>query len=650
MSYAPLLFLCFLGLACSADSKVAQRIPSAGAAPESSNNINMTGLPTVTSNVSGGTTLPPPIRASDPPPTTSMPIASTRMPISIDQCGADNPAMLNDEQRMKLLAGSGTPGALRWLYPYEGTVFPRGMLAPMLMWEGGPADAVYLHIKSQFFEYKGCLEPSADGQLAVPQDIWDRAGAQSFGKPDPFTIELSTLQGGAATGPLTRTIIIALANIKGSIYYNSYSSALGAGLAGSGLPGLGGTVLRIPQGKTAEPFLNVGCNGCHAVSANGARLISQFAPMGSGQSFGLDMNTAANPAGLAVGPRAAWGALYPDGSHYLATSVQVQLARTFMAQGPGAPVDATLYNATSGDVVPNTGIPGGALMPMFSPDGSLLVFNDNAIDAAHGLALMKYDVTAHAASEPRTLMTSAGNLRPGWPFILPDNRGVVFTQTDGRDFSGDGAGLLGAPGLGIIGPVSDLYVVDIETSTVTVLARAMGFETPDAVSGGQPYLPFGAEEVHHNYFPTLSAVAAGGYFWVFFDSVRHYGNFGLQRALWASAIEINPDGDYSRDPSQPAFYLPGQEFNTGNHRAFAALDPCKPDGDSCLSGVDCCGGRCFLPEPNEFEQPPGSCSPPTTECAATDERCVTDQDCCAPEPGQPANTCIAGFCAYVMLN
>jgi hypothetical protein len=101
--------------------------------------------------------------------------------------------------------------------------------------------------------------------------------------------------------------------------------------------------LRIPQGKIAEPFLNTGCNGCHSVSAIGSRLISQFPP-GFGQSFQLDMMTMANPPALQAGPRAAWGAMYPDGSRFLATSTVIDIARTFMTQGFGAPPEATLFD------------------------------------------------------------------------------------------------------------------------------------------------------------------------------------------------------------------------------------------------------------------------------------------------------------------
>ena len=111
----------------------------------------------------------------------------------------------------------------------------------------------------------------------------------------------------------------------------------------------------------------------------------------------------------------------------------------------------------------------------------------------------------------------------------------------------------------------------------------------------------------------MSPVAAGGYFWVFFDSVRHYGKLGLQRQLWGAAIDISRRRHLHARPSHPAFYLPGQEFGTGNHRAFAALDPCKKDGDKCTSGIDCCGGFCYIDGPAELVDPVGSCSPKMTD-------------------------------------
>ncbi|MET0388899.1 MAG: hypothetical protein ABW321_23200, partial [Polyangiales bacterium] len=174
--------------------------------------------------------------------------------------------------------------------------------------------------------------------------------------------------------------------------------------------------------------------------------------------------------------------------------------------------------------------------------------------------------------------------------------------------------------------------------------QAMGMKTPaDPTST----TPFGAADLHQHYYPTVSPVAAGGYFWIFFDAIRNYGNLGFLRQLWGAAITISPDGRYESDPSHPAFYVTGQEFGNGNHRAFTALDACRMDGDKCTSGVDCCGGFCHIETAVEFGDPEGTCAPRMADCAKRDERCTTTADCCATEPPEAPYSCIAGFCAPV---
>jgi len=72
---------------------------------------------------------------------------------------------------------------------------------------------------------------------------------------------------------------------------------------------------------------------------------------------------------------ASYVALNPDGSKYLSPSqviatgvpLYVSSERIF-TQRP--PADATLYDTVTAQVIPDTGIPPGALMPAFSPDGS----------------------------------------------------------------------------------------------------------------------------------------------------------------------------------------------------------------------------------------------------------------------------------------
>jgi hypothetical protein len=579
--------------------------------------------------------------------------------LMIDQTGADNPAGASAADVQTLMAG-GMPGSLKFLYPYEATVFPRGLLPPTLMWDGGTPDLVYVHMKSNTFEYRGVLKPAVDmatmaPQLTLPEDVWKSAGLQTGGKDDPFTLELSARIGGTVNGPVALHFVIAQATVKGSIYYNSYASQL---------PGaaIGGNVLRIPAGGKVELFSSFDCNGCHSVSADGSKMLSQINLTSGGDSFTLVSGGPPNPMGSPAGARVSFGALYPDGSKYLSSSTSLSCGHAEIAQPPGAEPASALYDTASGMAIPDTGIPTGAVMPMFSPDGTALVFNDSAMANGAALAVMDYDVKANKATNYRMLMQDSGSTRPGWPFFLPDTKAVVFTRTDSLDFSGNGA-YVGAGSLAsiagpfaslasapIVGPNSELHIVDIKTGTVTILAQAMGYATPADAMSGKTILPF-PDDLHQNYFPTVAPIAAGGYFWVFFDSIRHYGNLGIQRQLWGAAIDIHPDGSYTTDPSHPAFYLPGQEFGAGNHRAFAALDPCKKDGDTCTSGIDCCGGACVFPSmPQEFGEPVGTCSPQMNTCAKRDEKCRTDADCCLPEPGQQPNSCIAGFCAFIPLN
>jgi hypothetical protein len=559
-------------------------------------------------------------------------------PVIIDQTGADNPAGVTPDEAKTLIAG-GDPAGMRFVYPYENTIFPRGMLAPLLMWQGDVPDVVYVHLKAQTFEYKAILRAEANQPgpaVVLPQDVWLKAGLQTKGRDDPFTLELSARANGRVMGPIVLHFNIAQATIKGSIYYNSYVSTLS----------LAGSIFRIPAGGNAELFIGgAGCYGCHTVSANGERLLSHtgFDP---GSSYALTPMTQPNPPQLAAAPLPGFPGLSPDGKVYIASAHPPGPVRP-----QGTPMeailvnDSNLYETDTGQLLAGSGVVTGAMMPTFDPNGALLAFTDFGVAQGRGIAVMDFDPGARKLTGHRVVFTDTDRY-PGWPFFLPDSKAIIFARGVNPQFSGNGAGVI--PGSGALGPESDLYMVDLASGKNTILARAMGLNSDSDPTG---YVPFGAEDLHKHYYPTVSPVPAGGYFWLFFDSIRHYGNLGQQRQLWGCAIEIRADGDYSLDRSAPAFYLPGQEFGTGNHRAFAALDPCKKDGDSCKSAVDCCGGTCNFPPPQENIEPVGSCAPPTMNmCAKEDEKCQTDRDCCLPFAGEPPLSCIAGICARISLD
>ena len=555
------------------------------------------------------------------------PAANPTTTFTMDACGNGNPAGLSSAQVQALMAG-GAKGAMRSLYPYDGTVFPRGMLAPTLMWDGADGKAVYVHIQAKRFDYRGCLPTTGPQQLQLPQDIWQQAGEHSNGPSDPFAIELTVQGASGPIGPIKEQVVIAQATLKGSIYYNSYSGV--------------GAIYRIPPGGMAQPFLSgTGCYGCHTVSANGQRLMSSTGG-GPGASYALTPTTQPNPPVLAAAPGAAFSGMFPDGSLYVETA---HPAGSVRPQGTPADTftinDAALYTTDTGAVIAGSGIPAGAMMPIFSPGGRLLAFNDFAEGGGRGLAVMDFDLAARKASNRRVVFTDKADTYPGWPFFLPDDKALIFARGVNSQFSGGGVGVF--PGLAFGGPQSDLYIVDIASGTSTLLAKAMGMSTPQDTKG---YVPFGMEDLHQHYYPTVSPVAAGGYFWVFFDSIRHYGNQGVARQLWGTAILIAADGAYKSDPSYPAFYVTGQDLLTGNHRAFTALDPCKQNGDTCTSGTDCCGGFCFVPQaPAEFGlELQGKCTADVPKCANSNERCTTDNDCC-----NKTDKCLSGFCGKIIV-
>jgi hypothetical protein len=564
-------------------------------------------------------------------------------PVFIDEC-ATNPLGLDAAAVQKLQAGSGGPGSLRILNPYDGTVFPRGLIAPLLMWDGATADTVYLHIHSSNVDYKGCFAPTGTNQLQIPQPAWDAIAENTRGPSDPYTLELTVSSGGTATGPVSERLVVAQATLKGSIFYNTYKSLLVKPTDIIGVvTGGQGAVLRIVPGQPAAPFLGqTACTGCHSVSANGTRMVANPNPVittSGGATYSIGVGNVTNPPPLVPNaPSGSFAGVSPDGSLYVSNAHPGGMGPRAGGPGSGGDLDAHLYETSTGALVANSGVPTGAMTPMFSPDGALLTFNDYAIASGHGLAVMNFDVTTRTASNYRQVFQVTDMLTyPGWPFFLPDNKALVFAIGTANDFSGMATGLLGP----IVAAASDLFILDVATGASAILAQAMGFRTTQDAVSGQTYLPFGAEELHHNFYPTVSPVAAGGYFWVFFDSYRRYGNKhgGIPvRQLWGAAVDISSNGVYGGDPSHPAFYLTGQEDVLGNHRAFAALDPCRRDGDACTTGIDCCGGFCTN---NVCKVPP---PPPVgPPCARTDESCANGVACC-----NATDQCIGGFCGLIL--
>ena len=183
--------------------------------------------------------------------------------------------------------------ALAWLYPYDKTVWPQGLLAPLLQWTPGTGqsyDAIYIHLKENGFEYQGFFAAPATPFINHPvlQQAWDALSYSNQGEPVSVTLVFSI--GGKPYGPLTETWSIAQGTLTGTVYYNSYGTSLVTNFCGPQSWGSGGTIcfggatLAIKRGATSPVLVaganspqgdQSGCRVCHSVAAGGATLITE---------------------------------------------------------------------------------------------------------------------------------------------------------------------------------------------------------------------------------------------------------------------------------------------------------------------------------------------------------------------------------------
>jgi hypothetical protein len=530
---------------------------------------------------------------------------------------------------------------------------------------GGAADAIRitLDLDGPGFHYEGFFPGGATLQRAVPQAVWD-AATESAGARDPLRVGVTRIAGGVASGPATETLHIAPGRLTGSIFYNTYYSPLASG----------GAIVRVPLGGDAE-VVQAGCTVCHSVSANGSRIATGLDWSGTDTITGtgnprrsgtLDLDVSGSPTGRWTDPdgrKFSFGALTPDGARLINNAVPPDNR----IRGLSGTLTSRLWDAATGAEIaaPSfTDVVRYAVTPSFAPDASALAFSwfaDSSATNGRVLAVMSYDGAAAFGAPRRVVALDDASRIVGWPAFLPDGRGVIYQEGTGFDTSVPaGASRPNTP------VFADLRLVDLTSCDAAGERCAVsGLEVLNGYAEAGFYPPYGeGEEAHSNFEPTVLPVAVGGYYWVVFTSRRCYGNTiapggtlpggddrwgrmnaeggeipSVRKKLWIAAIDLT--GPPGSDRSHPAFFLSGQELESGNMRGFAALDPCRPDGAECASAAECCGGFC-RDTAAPGEPPALTCVPPPGGCSEELEACTSDADCCGVAGGA---TCINDRCA-----
>ncbi len=532
--------------------------------------------------------------------------------VTVNVSWTENPGGVSGNVQALLKGGGNADNGFKWLYPYDQTVFPRALPPATMQFAGVAADYVLVHVTSAHMTFDGFYKGSNPTNLDISQKTWD-ALANSGGASDPLKVQITKISNGQVSGPITETWQIAPANLHGTVYYDTYTSQLASG----------GATLKIKVGQPAAVLVG-NCTTCHSVSANGSVLAASYGHSND-QTFDLTKNKTPPPT-LATLPDPAFEfpAIYPDGTMSLTCWGQ-------HIPGMGNSTPPTLYDTKTGVEIKATGISGyQASMPSFSPDGKFIVFNHEDTTNGHTLAVMNFDVKTKAFTK-LVDVASDNTAYLSWPAFTPDSLKVLYGMNERQDYSSWS------------NEHADIAMTDVATKK-PVMCDAL-----NGKKGNSVYLPYGSAEADLNYEPTVLPLAVGGYYWVVFTSRRNYGNIMSpsnypdpwsstpRKKLWVAAIDINPKP--GADPSHPAFYLPGQEFQAGNMRGFWALDPCKQNGNTCMTSDECCGGYC-----RQVQLGDGGvgrqCIPPPGGCSGEFEVCKVQSDCCNPQM-----LCIGGRCA-----
>jgi Tol biopolymer transport system component len=561
--------------------------------------------------------------------------ASATAAVSVSLHVEQNPANLDPATQGLFGAPDGNPSGTM-LYPYDRTVFARGLLAPELMWDGGAAgDAYLVHLSEGSFDAKFYVNADPPSRFTIPDDVWTALTQTNGG--DDVQVDVERLSGGQAHLAMHTSWTIAQGSLRGSIYYWAVNTGQLMKIA----PGASSPVVVFDSGPADQlgtpaptsyngatpPWESGGnnkrCVACHTVSKDGSTIAAIFEKKGSTASpWGTVDLTQPTPSVVQMTPytsQTIYLGLTPDGAYAAQNDANMTL-RLANAK-TGAPVASAL------DAMPDA-----VADPAFSPDGKLLAFSSNASNSLGGLYpvefsradldLLDFDQASLAFTNRRTI-SPGGSLAIAFPSFTPDSKWVIYQKGDySRAKYGAQGDLTGH---------DDLYLTDVAGQVGEIQLAAASGATLDP------------RNQQRSYQPTVNPISVGGYTWVVFVSPRDYGNRMLstsdattqnRKQLWVAAVDNNPQP--GKDPSHPGFWLPGQALDTVNMSGYWALEPCHQTGTGCDQGFECCTGFCQSDGMGGL-----ACVPPPGGCSNVGDKCATDGDCC----NAPATKCVGGFCA-----
>jgi hypothetical protein len=544
--------------------------------------------------------------------------------------------------------------AIQVRYPIDGVLLPPNMNTLSVQWTpfGGYTSyevdftnnvtdtRVITKCSTQTLDTSQPSVQSGGCEIVLNAGLWGFLSTPNRGGP-AVTVTVRGTTDGMCASTSANSVKMAFAeeDVLGAIYYwKSTISANGTGgqiwVKGFGDP----TPEQQVTGAAGTGALASSCNGCHALSRDGLRMVVYSDDDDSDDEYTdvtgslIDMTTKM-PLGTAYvgrgsGQPPGFSTFHPSHTLYLTSNGT-----------PNAPNNVfTLWSGNTGNQVSSITIGGNAAdrptMPDWSPDGKSVVYvlpasvaswgGKNDDDHMFGGSLYTVPYTGNNAfGTPAAFLTSKGE-NNYYPSYSPDGQFIVFDRAPLDSSAGAMNGCVTSPNAlcpndSFSNPKARLMLTSAITAAPIDLEKANG--SPAAA-------PLPLSNSWPRWSPFVQMYHGNRLLWVAFSSTRdygvlvrnhltgmyqcypsdsyqnpgspHHGTFDplcQQPKLWMAAINLSETQGV--DPSFPAFYLPFQDITTHNHtpqwtQQIVNKPPppppmgCVMQGGSCATNPSAC--------------------------------------------------------------
>lgn len=446
------------------------------------------------------------------------------------------------------------------LYPNDGVLVPPNLR--LLEFHIDPADdngLFELSFQNEVTDVKvyfTCHTPVGGGCIYTPDpEVWGwLSQTNRGGDPVEFIARGTDANGTTVGASETFKASFALDDVAGAIYYWTTS---------------GGTaIMRYDFGSKdqtiAEMFLGTEetggtCVGCHALSRDGTKMVAEAGGQNDGRLLLLDVATTTPMVPFGSTPKSIFESWNPDGSQFVGV----------YADDGASDYNLLLFDgdtgASLGSIDTGSTVADPADHPDWSPDGNRIAFTRMGIKGTNqrmfkgSIEMVTYDGAAWSESE--VIVPNESGKNRYYPSFSPDGSLLIFNESQCN-----GGNETGSECNADADETATLWIVPAAPGNTPVRldnANAPGVADQDQTSltnSFPKWSPFvfrrGKEQGER-----LE--------WLTFSSRRNYGlrsPSGGDMLIWMVAVE--PDKALAgEDPSAAAFAIPYQDLDTSNHIA-----------------------------------------------------------------------------------